>query len=86
MTDTINGIPVEFYNPMKWPDSWTYKPNGDMRQCQCVMSHGNFEEGAIPQCPQERSSGSDLFCYHCEYDHGKAHNAALAEKEAKRKK
>jgi hypothetical protein len=87
MTDEVNGIPIQFYNPMKWPDSWAYKPNGDMRQCQCVMAHWEpFEEGAIAQCPQSRSSGSDLYCYHCEADHGKKHNAALAEKEAKKKK
>lgn len=86
MNDTINGIPVEFYNPIKWPDHWEHKPNGDMRQCQCVMNHWDYKEGSVPQCTQSRSPGSDLYCYWCEADHGKAYNAALAEKEAKKRK
>lgn len=81
-TEMINGIPIEFYNAMKWPDSWRYKPNGDMRQCQCVNDHQGHE-GAMSQCHSSRNTGSDLYCSGCEEVHGKAYNAALAEKEAK---
>lgn len=81
MTD----IPPEFYNPIEWPKHWRYKPNGDMRQCQCVNDHQGHE-GAIPQCTQSRNTGSDLYCAGCEMTHGKQYNARLAEKEAQERK
>ena len=79
-------IPPEFYNSLEYPSDWRYKPNGDMRRCQCVMKHTRMAEGSIPQCSMPRNPGSDLYCSGCEAVHGKAWNDYQAELEQRKKK
>lgn len=74
-------VPIEFQNTMEYPSFWRYRPDGDLRHCQCVMDHGTFIEGDIPQCRGPRDIRSDLYCGGCEEDHGKVRVAALAEQE-----
>lgn len=47
-----------------------YEPNKDPKQCQCVMSHEDHVENAIPQCKAPKQPGNNLFCWHCEEMHG----------------
>lgn len=77
----MSKVPIEFQNTMEYPSSWRFKPDGDLRYCQCVMSHSDFIEGDISQCRQARDIRSDLYCSGCEEDHGKVRIAALAEQE-----
>ena len=53
-------------------DKRMFKPNGDMRQCQCVMSHTSLIDGAIKQCIDPRWAKSNAFCEGCEKTHGDA--------------
>jgi len=50
-----------------------FKPNGNEKQCQCVMEHITLTEGGIEQCNSIRDrQTSNLYCTHCEETHGDA--------------